>query len=269
MRHGPLAVLTAVVLALAGCGDDDGGGEQVAPVVTPPPAISAPASSAPVTAAPSSAPPAARTVELACTRNEAPLNFTVVADAAGQPDFTEVWAAKPDSCDVPVDAFTGADATIAPSTPAEQKAYERSGYDDGDMTTLYTSCAEVDPQDVYIEPGFTLSAEQVSEMNGVLALCPKHPHAKKWTAAKKRGEAEARLQAQGRVFGDGTYRVGEQVKPGTYVARDVDGCYWERQDRNGETIDNNFTNSAKRVQVTIRASDYGFSTRGCGTWRPA
>ncbi|MFD0968121.1 hypothetical protein [Plantactinospora endophytica] len=85
----------------------------------------------------------------------------------------------------------------------------------------------------------------------------------------KRGQADAKLEAEGRIFADGTYLVRKEIKPGRYVTTDVEGCYWERQDRSGEIIDNNFTLSARRVQVTIKPSDYGFMSENCGQWRPA
>ncbi|MBM0239972.1 hypothetical protein JNW88_27820 [Micromonospora sp. ATA32] len=85
----------------------------------------------------------------------------------------------------------------------------------------------------------------------------------------KRGQVDVDLAAQGRLFGSGTFRVGKEIKPGTYVTTDVDGCYWERQNSSGNTIDNYFTNGARRVQVTIRSSDYAFSSERCGEWRPA
>jgi hypothetical protein len=66
---------------------------------------------------------------------------------------------------------------------------------------------------------------------------------------------------------DGTYTVGQDIQPGTYVAKhSVEGCYWERQNANGDIIANNFINSANRVQVTIRKGDYGFDSEGCGPW---
>ena len=77
-----------------------------------------------------------------------------------------------------------------------------------------------------------------------------------------------KLYKSGRQFDDGLYRVGKDIKPGTYYTTDVDGCYWERQNRNGGTIDNGFVISAKRVQVTIRSGDYAFMSEDCGTWKP-
>ncbi|MEU5725014.1 hypothetical protein ABZ783_24745 [Micromonospora sp. NPDC047738] len=187
--------------------------------------------------------------------------FTVYGGKDGWPDFAEVWAAKPSSCDII--------GSLNIVTAVEKQAYKVSKYDDQDISTLYEICAAVDPEDVYAEAGFAASSEQIPEINAALILCPKHPHAKKWRQAVQRGQADADLEAQGRLFGSGTYRVGKEIKPGTYVTHDVQGCYWERQNSSGNIIDNYFTNGARRVQVTIRSSDYAFNSENCGEWRPA
>jgi len=72
------------------------------------------------------------------------------------------------------------------------------------------------------------------------------------------------------MFSSGAFQVGTEIQPGTYaVEGEINDCYWERLDRNGEIIDNNFVNAAKRVQVTIRKSDYSFNSERCGQWKPA
>ncbi|MEU5790378.1 hypothetical protein ABZ754_21975 [Micromonospora purpureochromogenes] len=193
--------------------------------------------------------------------NDIPVLLTVQPGKDGRPDFAEVWAAKPKSCDAQ-EAITAVSAT-------EKAALKTSKYDDGDIATLYEMCAAVDPEDAYLEAGFAASSEQIPEINAALMLCPTYPYAKKWRETVKRGQVDVDLAAQGRLFGSGTFRVGKEIKPGTYVTTDVDGCYWERQNSSGGTIDNYFTNSARRVQVTIRSSDYAFSSERCGEWRPA
>ncbi|MCX5115959.1 hypothetical protein OG992_02135 [Micromonospora sp. NBC_00362] len=195
------------------------------------------------------------------TGNDWDALLTVRPGKDGRPDFSEVWAAKPTSCD--------AQTEIQPVTDTEKAALTTSKYDDGDIATLYEMCAAVDPEDTYLEAGFAASSEQIPEINAALLLCPSYPYAKKWRETVKRGQVDADLAAQGRIFDEGTFRVGKEIKPGTYVTTDVDGCYWERQDSSGHTIDNYFTNSARRVQVTIRSSDYAFSSQSCGEWRPA
>ncbi|MEV5823360.1 hypothetical protein ACFYMB_18700 [Micromonospora haikouensis] len=216
--------------------------------------------------------PAGNIVDLTCEdRKEKNHNLRIYPGPKGRPDFSEAWPLKLVSCNVDTDFY--GESTVKPLSALEKsvrEASEEDGYDDDDdISIFYEACAAVDPEDEAAEPGFSLSSEQIPDMIATLKLCPDHPHAAKWKSALKRGQREVTLEREGRVFGDGTYRVGKDIKPGSYVARDVDGCYWERQNRNGETIDNYFTNGAKRIQVTIRSSDYGFHTEGCGTWRPA
>ncbi|MEU1969392.1 hypothetical protein ABZ541_29055 [Micromonospora sediminicola] len=218
--------------------------------------------------------PPGNVVDMSCDdEGHADHELTISPGASGRPDFSAAWPLKLVSCDLSNDFF-GREAVVKPVTAVEKAVLTESkkdGYDedDDDIGFFYTECALNDSSDVFARPGFTLSSEQIPDMIATLLLCPNHPLAAKWRSALKRGQREVTLQEDGRVFGAGTYRVGKDIRPGTYVARDVQGCYWERQNRNGETIDNYFVNGAKRVQVTIRSSDYGFSTSGCGTWRPA
>lgn len=68
------------------------------------------------------------------------------------------------------------------------------------------------------------------------------------------------------TFGSGTYTVGIEIAPGTYQTGSVRNCYWARLDADGQIIDNNFISGAPQARVTIRGSDFGFTTDGCGTW---
>jgi hypothetical protein len=71
------------------------------------------------------------------------------------------------------------------------------------------------------------------------------------------------------TFSDGTYQVGKDIQPGTYRTRTASpGCYYERLSGFGGTVgdiiaNNNTDNPAI---VTIKATDKGFDTQGCGTW---
>lgn len=53
-----------------------------------------------------------------------------------------------------------------------------------------------------------------------------------------------------RIISDGTYEVGTEIQPGVYRV----GRYWERQDRNQETIQNDLTQGCPSIMV-VRASD--------------
>lgn len=73
-------------------------------------------------------------------------------------------------------------------------------------------------------------------------------------------------------FGAGTHRVGVDIAPGTCVASGGASCYWERQSVFGgggadAIIANEFAPNRGQVVVTIQASDKGFRTSGCGTWK--
>jgi hypothetical protein len=108
-----------------------------------------------------------------------------------------------------------------------------------------------------------------TEVEAALAQCPeKRTKVEKVIKVQKKDEA---LEKGKRLFYSGTYRVGKDIKPGTYYITKPGSCYWERQDRNGKTIDNYFSDNPSRVQVTIRANDYAFNS-DCGTdtdpWRP-
>jgi hypothetical protein len=179
-----------------------------------------------------------------------------------EPNFSTPWLHTPYSCE--------ATRNGVPLTAVEQQAFEASGYDDPThITTLYGICAAVDPTDTYTSGEHAASPEQIPELTGVLTLCPGHPLAAEFRATIERGQAEADLEASGQLIGPGTYLVGDEIQPGTYyVEGEIEGCYWERQDSAGEIIDNDFVNSARRVEVTIRSSDYAFHSEGCGQWRP-
>lgn len=71
--------------------------------------------------------------------------------------------------------------------------------------------------------------------------------------------------------GDGTYQVGVDIKPGTYVSSKPDSgnCYWARlKDDKGSVysiIDNN--NTSGQSVVTIHRTDKFFETNGCNDWK--
>lgn len=147
-----------------------------------------------------------------------------------------------------------------------------TAYGDDDKTTsaldvLWGLCAtNIDPAETY---PYGLSQEQTKEINGMLSLCPDHPRAADFKKAKNKGRTYDKEIAGGLRFHDGTHVVGKDVQPGTYVVRDVEDCYWERQDANGQTIANDFKLSAARIQVTIAATDHAFVAKGCGEWSRA
>lgn len=73
------------------------------------------------------------------------------------------------------------------------------------------------------------------------------------------------------TIGEGTWEVGSEVKPGTYtttVPADSNSCYWARLSgfTGDDIIANDISSPGQRARVTIRSSDKGFETQGCGTW---
>jgi hypothetical protein len=69
-------------------------------------------------------------------------------------------------------------------------------------------------------------------------------------------------------FGDGTYRVGKDIAPGTYRARGGNGCYWERLASFSGTLKAILANdnASGPTVVTILRTDKGFMSSRCGTW---
>jgi hypothetical protein len=69
--------------------------------------------------------------------------------------------------------------------------------------------------------------------------------------------------------GDGTYRVGTQIRPGLYKATGTgSGCYWERLSGfsgSFSQINANHFGTA-RTYVQILPGDVGFRSNGCGSW---
>ncbi len=72
-------------------------------------------------------------------------------------------------------------------------------------------------------------------------------------------------------FGDGSYLVGIDIAPGTYIADAGNGfCDWFRTAPFGDTSPDNsggYVSKGRQV-ATIFASDTGFHSDGCGIWRP-
>lgn len=190
----------------------------------------------------------------------------------------EAWKAPREErvdCDV---AFAEGDSLETDSlgfsrytlTDVEQEALEAAGYEDEpeNIRYLYNICAETDMGDY--EELMPWSESQNQEVGGALVLCPEHPDRDTVEKRMKKGEEEDAARNRGEIFNDGTYRVGDDIQPGTYVAESeepFEGCYWERVDASGNTIENNFVSSGFRVQVTISTSDYSFTANRCGEWK--
>jgi hypothetical protein len=71
-----------------------------------------------------------------------------------------------------------------------------------------------------------------------------------------------------KTFGDGTYRVGRDVPPGTYRTRGGVGCYWARLRNFSGNLNAIIANdnAVGPAVVTIKRTDRGIESNRCGTW---
>ncbi len=69
-------------------------------------------------------------------------------------------------------------------------------------------------------------------------------------------------------FSDGTFKVGDQVAPGTWKNDKGSFCYWARLSGFGAILDDVLANGVEDAPtiVTIQTGDQGFTSRRCGTW---
>ncbi|MFJ5026940.1 hypothetical protein ACIQB5_02370 [Streptomyces sp. NPDC088560] len=88
-------------------------------------------------------------------------------------------------------------------------------------------------------------------------------------SGKSTGDGEAGAE-KAALAGDGDFRVGSDVKPGTYRTRgNTDGmCYWERaKDASGGTGSLIANDSVSGTSyVTVKATDKIFKSSGCKDW---
>ncbi len=69
-------------------------------------------------------------------------------------------------------------------------------------------------------------------------------------------------------FGAGTFIVGTDLEAGTYRSPGGDGCHWSRLRDFGGSLGGLIANGGgtSPADVTILATDTGFTSTGCGTW---
>ncbi|HEX6483146.1 MAG TPA: hypothetical protein VF043_30245 [Ktedonobacteraceae bacterium] len=79
----------------------------------------------------------------------------------------------------------------------------------------------------------------------------------------------SRITASKTSFDDGMFIVNTDITPGTYKDTGGDGCYYARLSGFGNTTDDILANNLVTAPaiVTISATDKGFETKGCGTWK--
>jgi Skp family chaperone for outer membrane proteins len=84
--------------------------------------------------------------------------------------------------------------------------------------------------------------------------------------AVKQGEKELAAK-QRATFSDGLYKVGTDIKAGTYHTEGGTNCYWAKLSSSdtGDIISNNLADGPQTVVV----DSPWFETEDCGTWAPA
>ncbi|WP_327403483.1 hypothetical protein OG194_27560 [Streptomyces sp. NBC_01288] len=93
------------------------------------------------------------------------------------------------------------------------------------------------------------------------------------TGKKNTGTTKAAEKKKAAFDGNGDFRVGTDIKPGTYrTSGNTDGmCYWERaKDASGDTdslLANDKVSGAG--YVTVKATDKIFKSSGCKDWEAA
>jgi hypothetical protein len=94
--------------------------------------------------------------------------------------------------------------------------------------------------------------------------------------ARPQAPAKSTTPATVPAYGDGTYVVGKDIKPGTYattVPSTSKSCFWERDRSLAATpngvIENDSLYAGAHGLVVIAPTDQAFGTAGCGQWRPA
>ena len=66
--------------------------------------------------------------------------------------------------------------------------------------------------------------------------------------------------------GDGVWRVGVDIKPGTYRSPGGDACYWARLNGFAGNSQIEIHLGSGPTMVTINPTDVGFESRKCGNW---
>ncbi|WP_169310129.1 hypothetical protein [Sanguibacter keddieii] len=92
-----------------------------------------------------------------------------------------------------------------------------------------------------------------------------------WTTTSRTSAATAAVTTPAVVpSGDGIFRVGSQISPGTYISKNPDFCYWERRSNATDDLEGIIANDIGNGQriVTISPNDKYFSSDWCGGWKP-
>lgn len=218
--------------------------------------------------APAAAKPADRPVKINCGLYPPFDEYTSLA---------AVWENPPSDWDK---CYAGSSDDLRAESEVEKKSLEISRANWGD------SIPDADALETMLEGSYSMCASKnmgtdaeslslktnVEHAKAAMTLCPEHPDMKAVKALVGEGQNIGQLKEAGRVIEPGTHKVGKDVQPGTYVAESdtpMEGCYWEATSSSGEVIDNEFVNSAYRVEMTIPADAYSVMTTRCEDFYPA
>ncbi|WP_193553885.1 hypothetical protein [Rothia uropygioeca] len=184
-------------------------------------------------------------------------------DRAAVEEQLKATEGKPSQGEVEKKAVQVAYGTQPSTGTNSSDEYER------DLETLKELCGKRYLGDT--EGKWPWSESQRQEAKGAFVLCPDHQDRGEVEARWRKGEQADQGRSEGTRFGNGTFRVGQKIQPGTYqtettASEGFSACYWERQDEAGNIIDNNFMSGALQAQVTIAPTDFAFMSRGCGEW---
>lgn len=137
------------------------------------------------------------------------------------------------------------------------------------LGSLYAICASTNPHELNSN---IMNEQDAKDIQGALVLCPDHPRAEEMKQKAQNAISHwadiASKRQQGLIKDDGTYAVPSEMSTGTWktMSEKVTNCYWEMQDANGQTINNNFISSGIAQTITISNGVAGFSSHGCGAW---
>ena len=67
-------------------------------------------------------------------------------------------------------------------------------------------------------------------------------------------------------FDSGTFLVGTDISPGTWMAANPKDCFWARLSSFGGGMSGTITNDIGTGIVTIASDDVGFQSNHCGGW---
>ena len=185
----------------------------------------------------------------------------------------EIWALGDD-----VTRCTGKSNGGTTFTETEQKALDALGQAATDDAKDEAAADDVRLADIYAlcaTPGFYFGVspgisndEQASQIEAALILCPEHPDADATRTSLSTYEANVKAGNDGTRFNDGVWKVGDEIKPGTYKPETPsDTCRWFRYDAEGDWIESSYDKPQAEIVVTIDATDSTFESRNCGYWR--